>query len=80
MAKDEDIRKVRSEEQRRGKRPVDIAEKRRTLLLRKKFYEAIRSRNGDQFEEMLIHDLGQTPGSEAYERSWKAWKQFHGEG
>lgn len=79
MPKDDDIRGVRSEEERRGKRPVDIAQKRRALLIRKKLYEAIRSGNEQQFEEMLIHDLGQIPGSEAYLRSWKAWKEYHGD-
>jgi len=79
MPKDDDIEKVRAEEERRGKRPLDLEAKRRALLIRKKFYEAIRSGNRKQFEEMLIHDLGQTPGSEAHVRSWNAWKEYHGE-
>jgi hypothetical protein len=79
MPEDEDIQSVRNEEERRGKRPIDTAEKRRSFLLRKKLNEVVRSGNKEQFEEMLTHDLGQTPGSPAYIRSWKAWKQYHGE-
>jgi hypothetical protein len=78
MPEDDDIQVVRSEEERRGKRPVDIAAKRRALLIRKKFYEVLRSGNEQQFEEMLTHDLGQIPGSAAYIQSWKAWKSYHG--
>jgi hypothetical protein len=79
MPKDDDIEDVRSEEERRGKRPVDIAEKSRAHLLRKKFHEAIRSGNEEQFRQMLIQDLGQLPGSPAYIDSLKAWKTYHGE-
>lgn len=79
MARDEDIRSVRSAEERRGKRPIDTLEKRRAALLRKKFYEVMRSGNESQFHEMLIHELGQEPGSEPYMRSWQAWKEYHGE-
>jgi hypothetical protein len=80
MPKDDDIERVRNEEERRGKRPIDIAEKRRGLLLRKKFFEVIHSGNKQQFEEMLTLDLGQIPGSQPYILSWKAWKEYHGEG
>jgi hypothetical protein len=37
MPKEDDIKDARSEDERRGKRPIDIAEKRRALLIRKKF-------------------------------------------
>lgn len=80
MSEGDDIQAVRSEEERRGKRPVDIAERRRKLLIRKKFREAIKSGNEEQFREMLIHDLGQIPGTPAYLRSLKAWKAYHGGG
>jgi len=75
----DDINEVRREEERRGKRPIDTAEKRRQLIIRKKFLEALRSRNEEQFREMLIHDLGQAPGSPEYIRSLKAWRAYHGE-
>lgn len=80
MSKDDDIKSVRTEEERRGKRPIDIAQKRRSLLIRKKFYEVLRSGNEEQFDEMLIHDLGQIPGSPAYIQSWKEWRNYHGGG
>ncbi len=80
MSESDDIQAVRREEQQRGKRPIDVAARRRALLIRKKLDEALRAGNEQQFEEMLIHDLGQTPGTPAYIRSWKAWKEYHGEG
>jgi hypothetical protein len=77
MAQDDDIRSVRHEEERRGRRPIDIAQKRRAMLIRKKFYDALRSGNEEQFDEMLIHDLAQAPGSPAYIQSWKEWRKYH---
>ena len=79
MPEHDDIDEVRAEEERRGKRPTDIAEKKRKLLLRKKFREAIQSGNEEQFRQMLINDLGQLPGSPAYDASLRAWKAYHGE-
>lgn len=76
----DDISDVRIEEQRRGKRPVDIAAKRRALMLRKKFMEALVAGNDEQFREMLIHDLGQIPGTPEYVQSWKLWNEYHGKG
>jgi hypothetical protein len=76
---DDTVDDVRSEEERRGRRPIDIAEKRRNLIIRKKFLEAIKSNNEEQFREMIIHDLSQTPGSQAYIQSVQAWKDYHGE-
>ncbi len=80
MPEHDDIDEVRTEEERRGKRPIDLAEKKRKALLRRKFGEAIQSGNEDQFRQMLINDLGQLPGSPEYEASWRAWKAYHGEG
>jgi len=79
MAEDADIQNVRKEDERRGKRPIDIAARRRALLIRKKFEEVLSSGDEHQFEQMLTHDLGQTPGSPAYIQSWNAWKEYHGE-
>ena len=75
----DDIEEVRTAETRRGKRPIDSAEKRRKLIIRRKFLEALESGDWQQFREMLIHDLGQTPGTPAYIRSVRAWKDYHGE-
>ncbi len=79
MPEHDDIDEVRAEEERRGKKPIDLAEKKRKLLLRKKFREAIQSGNEEQFRQMLIDDLGQAPGSPEHEASLKAWKAYHGE-
>jgi len=79
MPKDDDIRSVRMEEERRGKRPIDSLEKRRAAGVRKKLFEAIASGNENLFHEMLINELGQEPGSEEYVRSWRAWQEYHGE-
>ena len=75
----DDIEEVRTAETRRSKRPIDSAEKRRKLILKRKFLEALESNDWQQFREMLIHDLGQTPGTQAYTRSVWAWKDYHGE-
>ena len=64
MPKDDDIRDVRSEQERRGKRPIDAQEKKRVALLRNKFYDVMRSGNEKCFEELLTGELDQKPGSE----------------
>jgi|HubBroStandDraft_6_1064221.scaffolds.fasta_scaffold05352_6 hypothetical protein len=79
MPKDDDIKEVRASEERRGKRPIDIEEKRRSLVLRRKIREALHAKNEEQFREMLINDLGQLPGTPVYEHSLKAWKAYHDE-
>jgi hypothetical protein len=79
MPRDDDIKEVRASEERRGRRPIDIEEKRRSLILRKKLREALRAKNEEQFREMLVNDLGQLPGTPVYEQSLKAWKTYHDE-
>jgi hypothetical protein len=79
MSQPDDIHDVRKEEERRSKRPVDAEQKKRIALLRRKFYEALRCGNKQQFDQLLIYDLGQKPGSPEYIRSWDAWKQYHGD-
>lgn len=78
MSKGDEIQEIRDEEQRRGKRPIDIAARRRRLILRKKLAEALRAGNEDRFREALIRDLGQTPESPEFERSMRAWRAYHG--
>ena len=77
MSKERDIQEVRIQDERRGKKPIDIEQKRRSLLLRKKFKEVLRSGSETQFEEFLVNDLGQLPGSREYKLSWQLWKSFH---
>ena len=76
---DDQIEEVRKEAERQGKRPIDIAAKKRSQVLKKKFIEALKSRNFERFRSALINDLGQTPDSPAYEQSLRAWKDYHGE-
>jgi hypothetical protein len=79
MSDEKQISEVLAEEMRRGKRPIDIAERRRALLIRKKFTELVESKDEQKFKESLITDLGQIPGTPEYEQSLKAWKSYHGE-
>ncbi len=48
MPRDDDIKEVRASEERRGKRPIDIEEKRLSLILRKKLREALRAKHEEQ--------------------------------
>lgn len=79
MASDEDeIEDVRTGEERRGKRPIDIAARRRRLILQRKFKQALESHDVELFEEAIINDLGWTPGTPEYERALKVWYAHHG--
>jgi len=78
VSKEGEIQDVRSEEMSRGKRPIDIAARRRRLLLRKKFTEAVQGKNEEEFRAALSRDLGQKPGSPEFEASMKAWRENHG--
>lgn len=79
MTNEEQIEEVRKEAERQGKAPIDIAARRRAQLLRKKFTEAVKSGDFEQFCKLLVNDLGQTPGSGEYLRSVRAWKLYHQE-
>lgn len=48
------------------------------MILKKKFLEAIKSEDFAAFEEAIIRDLGQLPGTPAYVASVKAWNEYHG--
>jgi ribosomal protein S7 len=75
---DDDIREVRTQEERRGKRPVDIPAQRRKQTLLRKFREALQSQNEETFREAIINELGQLPGTVEYETSMKIWREFRG--
>jgi hypothetical protein len=78
MASDADeIREVRTREERRSKRPIDIDEKKRRAELLKKFREALESGDIEKFKDAIIRVLGQLPGTPEYEASLKIWKEFH---
>ncbi len=73
-----DIDDVRRQEQGRGRRPIDIAARRRRLILQRKFKEALDNSDVELFKEALISDLGQLPGTKEYDRSLKLWYAYHG--
>jgi hypothetical protein len=79
MPYDEDeIGEARRGDERRGKRPIDIAERRRALILLRKFQEALKSNNVELFKEAIIDDLGWMPGTPEYDRALKTWYEQHG--
>jgi len=79
MSYDEDeIGETRRGEERRGRRPVDIAERRRALILLRKFQEALKSNDVELFKEAIIDDLGWMPGTPEYDRALKIWYEQHG--
>jgi hypothetical protein len=59
---DDDIRQVRSQEERRGKRPIDIAAQKRKQALLRKFREALQSKDEDTFGRRLLANSGNCPG------------------
>lgn len=75
---EDEIREVRAEQERRGKRPIDLAAQKRRLALLKKFREALQGNDIERFKEAIIRDLGQQPGTPEYEKSMKIWNEFHG--
>jgi hypothetical protein len=75
---DDEIREVHDQETRRGKRPIDIAAQKRKLTLLRKFREALRSQDEAAFQEALINELGQLPGTAEFENSMKIWREFRG--
>jgi hypothetical protein len=74
----DEIEQIRRQEANRGKRPIDIAARRRRLILERKFKEALESNDVELYKEALIHDLGQLPGTPEYDRSLKIWYAYHG--
>lgn len=79
MASDEDeIREVRTGEERRSKRPIDVAARKRRLTVLKKFRDALLSGDIEKFKEAIIRELGQQIGTPEYEQSLKIWNEFHG--
>ena len=78
ISESDEIADVRRQEEKRGKKPIDIAAKRRRQILERKFKEALESNDVEIFKEALVTDLGQVPGSEEYERSLRVWYSLRG--
>jgi len=77
-SEDDDIRDVSAGDERRGKRPIDIAARRRRLVLQRKFKEALESDDVELFKEAIINDLGWMPGMPEFENALKVWYRHHG--
>jgi hypothetical protein len=77
-SEDDEIQEVRAGDERRGKRPIDIAARRRRLVLQRKFKEALESNDVELFKEAIISDLGWMPGTPEYECALKTWYSHHG--
>jgi hypothetical protein len=43
-----------------------------------KFREALRSQDEATFQEAIINELGQLPGTAEYQQSMKVWRAFRG--
>jgi hypothetical protein len=78
ISESDEISDVRRQEEKRGKKPIDIAARRRRQILERKFREALEGNDVQAFKDALVTDLGQLPGSEEYERSLKVWYSFRG--
>jgi hypothetical protein len=76
---DESIRETREAESRRGKRPVDLAERKRRAEFRRKFKQILESNDVELFKEALINDLGQQQDTPEFQNSMKIWRDFHGQ-
>ena len=59
---------------------IDMAARRRRLILERKFREALESNDVELFKEAIINDLGWMPGTPEYERALKIWYAHHGRG
>jgi hypothetical protein len=79
MPYDEDeIDEARRREERRGKRPIDIAAQRRRGIVKRKLAEAVKNSDVELFKEMLINDLGWMPGTPEHEQALKLWYSQRG--
>jgi hypothetical protein len=76
MRRDDDLKELRFEEERRGKRPIDLAARKRRLLLLRKFREALQSGDEEKFKAAIIEQLGQLPGTAEFENSLKIWRRY----
>jgi len=78
VSHEDDIFKVRKEEEGRGRRPQHLSEKERRQHLRSTMMIAIRRGNRNLFQQALI-ELGQKPGSSEYENSMKMYEAYQRE-
>lgn len=75
-SKDDDIQEVRAAEGKRGQRPIDIGEVRRRRHLERKLQDFLQNGDKEAFIDAIVNDLGQLPGTRAYEKSMKIWNVY----
>jgi len=75
---EDEIDEARRGEERRGKRPIDIAARRLRLIVKRKIDEAFRSDDVEVFKDALMSDVGLTPGTPEYDRLVKLWHSQRG--
>ena len=76
-AESDDIEDVRTQEERRGRRPAHKTSLSQKQRIQAKMRQALREGNEALFIEAII-ELGQKPGSSEHEESLKAWRAFSG--
>jgi hypothetical protein len=79
VSDENDISKIREEETGRGRRPRHSEEKNKAGRLRSLVINAIRRGNRGLFQQILIDDLGEKPGSPEYEDSMKKFDDYQRE-
>jgi hypothetical protein len=76
-SKEDKIDEVRRQEERRGKRPIDIAERRRHLKLLQSFTILMENcANEREFSDRITADLGIVYGTPKYAEALKAYRAF----
>ena len=76
MSDENDISKVREGEEERGRRPRHSKERDKARRIKSLLINAIRRGNRGFFQQVLINDLGQKPGSAEYESSMKKFDDY----
>lgn len=79
MPNEDDISKVREEDAGRGRRPRHSREKEKAQRLRSLLIDAIRRGNRGLFQQILIDDFGQKPGSAEYENAMRKFDDYQRE-
>ena len=75
--KKQDLEDVMRSETRRGKRPIDIEERRRRADLQRDFKFLLESASREEFVR-AIHALGFEAGSPQFEQALSIWNETHG--
>ena len=77
ISEDDEIKETRGEETRRGKRPIDIAERRRHVKLLHSYRILLEScANEREFSDRIIADLGLVYGTPQYVAALEVYRAF----